>query len=414
MRSSRSRFILSLVSVLGLGCWVSGVSADSSVFDSYVEAHQSEVIRYSKAYGLMPSFLMAHSIVKSSLGSSDFDLKGYVQGLYKDSSSIHQRITESSSDDELIALSFRSEYSKSSTYVADMLALTSLSSLKNLDDTAYPDGKKPVYDYGSMRTALEGSDAPRISSQYYVPLGSDSLGVGDLNSSTVDTSVSIDELAYNDKVALDLLSNGNKNKSWWEFWSDGYLNTGFRITSKKFQPDVKMDSRVRSELAHFSIKGLGKGYHKTNFKGIYAYGSGLKRAVVDSRGSLLGIYSRTVGSSNLFGSYGQVLRADGGYLRVGYRVGSLTDRLPKAILGVTVKSFVESDVSQYAISSLGDKVIGQFYFKPLYKTLYLVKSGSGYIVYDRDLVKVGYSDNSRVDSTYSRVSTSKGDLWLRY
>lgn len=414
MRNSRLRFLFSVVGVLAMGCTVSGVSADSGVFDSYIDAHRDEVIRYSKSYGLMPSFLMAHSIVKSGLGSSKFDLEGYVQGLYKESSPINQRITESSSDDELIALEFRSEYSKSSTYVADMLALTGLTSLKNLDDMAYPDGKKPVYDYGSMRDALGVSDTPKLSIQYHVPLGSDSIGVGDLNTSTVDTSVSIDELAYNDKVALELLSKGNKNKSWWEFWSDGYLNTGFRITSKKFQPDSKMDSRVRSELSHFGLKGLGKGYHKTNFKGIYAYGSGVKRAVVDSRGSLLGIYSRVVTKSSLFGDYGQVLKADGGYLRVGYRVGSLTDKLPRAILGVTVKPFIESDVSQYAISSLGDKVIGQFYFKPLYKTLYLVRSSGGYIVYDRDLVKVGYSDNSRVDSTFSRVSTSKGDLWLRY
>lgn len=390
------------------------VFAESNPLKVFVDANYERVSVLSKEYGVLPSVLMAKLALETGLGASEFNLEGYVKDLYMSNSLTNRLLTETASPDEAVALMFSGEVDKDYGFVSEMNNLLGSSEISSLDTLVFPEGIKPVFDYDTMRGAIPTSDEFDVQPILNIPLSSDSLDLVSIGKESIKNDVIMRNLAYNDELGLGLLGGGNTNKSWWQIWKSGYLESDFRVSDTVADVSELVIDMASAEVSALNLTEIISGsFYETSKEGVYAFGSDSTKALVNQEGRLLGLWSPSLKDFDVFGDYKQVLDVSDGFVTVGYRVGNLID---KPLLEVESMSDFEmtDDLERSMIAVKDLKPVKQFMFAPLYRTLYLVRTGKGHLVVNSDYSEVGTSADKSSDSTYTRVKTEVGDLWLKY
>ena len=124
-----------------------------SVVIKTLEKEKEEVKTQAEKVGFLPSVLMALWVRNTDFGlnPNKFSVSDFVSDLVNSESELAQRLLETGSADEAVALLFKYKYSSESDFVGSMNSALSLPYVKGLDKDVYSKGVKPLYDKEELK-----------------------------------------------------------------------------------------------------------------------------------------------------------------------------------------------------------------------------------------------------------------------
>ena len=124
-----------------------------SILTKTLEKEKEEIKTQAEKVGFLPSVLMALWVRNTDFGlnPSKFSVSDFVSELVNSDSELAQRLLETGSADEAVALLFKYKYSSESDFVGSMNSALSLPYVKGLDKELYSKGVKPLYDKEELK-----------------------------------------------------------------------------------------------------------------------------------------------------------------------------------------------------------------------------------------------------------------------
>ncbi len=389
-------------------------SQTQSVVLRTLDKEKEEVKTQAERVGFLPSVIMALWVRNTDFGLNPnaFSVSDFVSELVNSDSELAQRLLETGSTDEAVALLFKYKYSSEIDFVGSMNSVLSLSYVKGLDRELYSKGVKPLYD----KEELKSGKQHRLS---WVSLNQEADLPSEQLESKADSSLAFERvgekrLAENGEVRFLLPT---ENKHWWEFWK-----RGLEESSITFEKDVVNAPQNVLATASVFAKKLGWSLEgastvKTS-NGLYAVGSDSQKVLVNKLGKVVAVWTKEAKPYGFEGVQ-QIIKGAGGYLTIGLRSSSLLDDTPSVEFNLT-KEFKPDDTLLQLSKS--ERVVGSF-------TLYDV--GVHYVVVEdsttgtyrvlsefggqvgssnRDDIKGGNLEDLAV---YTPIKTGVGVLWVQ-
>lgn len=385
-----------------------------SVVIKTLEKEKEEVKTQAEKVGFLPSVLMALWVRNTDFGlnPNTFSVSDFVSDLVNSESELAQRLLETGSADEAVALLFKYKYSSESDFVGSMNSALSLPYVKGLDKDVYSKGVKPLYD----KEELKRGKQHRLS---WVSLNQDADVPKEQQESQADSTLAFERvgekrLAESNSVGFLL---PNKDKQWWQFWKKGLAES--KITFEK-EP-VNAPQNVLA-IASVFAKKLGWSFEGATVvrtsNGLYAVGSDSQKVLVNKLGKVVAIWTK---ESKPYGFEGvqQIMKGAGGYLTIGLRSSSLLEDIPSVEFALNKEVKVDEKLLQLSAT---EKVIGTF-------TLYDV--GVRFVVVEDSLTgsykvlsefggQVGSSNKDDIKggnledlAVYTPIKTEVGVLWVQ-
>jgi hypothetical protein len=389
-------------------------SQTQSVVLKTLEREKAEVKTQAERVGFLPSVLMALWVRNTDFGlnPSAFSVSDFVSELVNSDSELAQRLLETGSADEAVALLFKYKYSNENDFVGSMNSALSLSYVKGLDKELYYNGVKPLYDKSELKTGKQH----RLS---WVSLNQDADLPSEQLESKADSSLAFERvgekrLAESGEVRFLLPT---ENKHWWEFWKKGLSES--KITFEKETVNAPQNvlaiASVFAKKLGWSFDGAGT--VKTS-NGLYAVGSDSQKVLVNKLGKVVAVWTKEAKPYGFEGVQ-QIVKGANGYLTIGLRSSSLLEDTPSVEFVLNKEGKVDTNLLQLSST---EKVVGTF-------TLYDV--GTRYVVVEdssTDTYKVlsefgGQVGSSNKDdikggnledlAVYTPIKTEVGVLWLQ-
>ena len=389
-------------------------SQTQSVVLRTLDKEKEEVKTQAERVGFLPSVIMALWVRNTDFGLNPnaFSVSDFVSELVNSDSELAQRLLETGSTDEAVALLFKYKYSSEIDFVGSMNSVLSLSYVKGLDRELYSKGVKPLYD----KEELKSGKQHRLS---WVSLNQEADLPSEQLESKADSSLTFERvgekrLAENGEVRFLLPT---ENKHWWEFWK-----RGLEESSITFEKDVVNAPQNVLATASVFAKKLGWSLEgastvKTS-NGLYAVGSDSQKVLVNKLGKVVAVWTKETKPYGFEGVQ-QIIKGAGGYLTIGLRSSSLLDDTPSVEFNLT-KEFKPDDTLLQLSKS--ERVVGSF-------TLYDV--GVHYVVVENSTTgtyrvlsefggQVGSSNKDDIKggnledlAVYTPIKTEVGVLWVQ-
>lgn len=389
-------------------------SQTQSVVLKTLDKEKDEVKTQSERVGFLPSVLMALWVRNTDFGlnPSAFSVSDFVSELVNSDSELAQRLLETGSVDEAVALLFKYKYSGESDFVGSMNSILSLSYVKGLDRELYSKSVKPLYDKGELKSGKQH----RLS---WVSLNQDADLPSEQLESKADSS-----LAFERVGEKRLAESGElrfllpiENKHWWEFWKKGLAES--KVTFEKETVNAPQNVLV---IASVFAKKLGWSFEdvstvKTS-NGLYAVGSDSQKVIVNKLGKVVAVWTKEVKPYG-FDGVQQIIKGANGYLTIGLRSSSLLEDMPSVEFALNKEFKPDETLLQLTKS---EHVVGSF-------TLYDV--GTHYVVVEDTSTgtyrvlsefggQVGSSNKDDIKggnledlAVYTPIKTEVGVLWIQ-
>lgn len=379
-----------------------------------LDKEKEEIKAQAERVGFLPSVLMALWVRNTDFGLSpnDFSVSDFVSELVNSDSELAQRLLETGSTDEAVALLFKYKYSSEGDFVGSMNSALSLLYVKGLDRELYYNGVKPLYD----KEELKKGTRHRLS---WVSLNQEADLPSEQLESKADSSLAFERvgekrLAESGEVRFLLPT---KNKHWWEFWKSGLAesNITFEKDTVNAPQNVLATASVFAKKLGWSLEGTST--VKTS-NGLYAVGSDSQKVLVNKLGKVVAVWTKEAKPYGFEGVQ-QIIKGAGGYLTLGLRSSSLLDDTPSVEFNLTKEFKLDDTLLQLSKS---ERVVGSF-------TLYDV--GVHYVVVEDSTTgayrvlsefggQVGSSNKDDIKggsledlAVYTPIKTEVGVLWVQ-
>ena len=389
-------------------------SQTKSVVLKTLEKEKDEVKAQAERVGFLPSILMALWVRNTDFGlnPSAFSVSDFVSELVTSDSELAQRLLETGSVDEAVALLFKYKYSGESDFVGSMNSVLSLSYVKGLDKELYSKGVKPLYDKSELKTGKQH----RLS---WVSLNQDADLPSEQLESKADSSLAFERvgekrLAESGEVKFLLPT---ENKQWWEFWKKGLAES--KLTFEK--ETVNAPQNVLA-IASVFAKRLGWSFDRATVvntsNGLYAVGSDNQKVLVNKLGRVVAVWTKEVKPYG-FDGVQQILKGADGYLTIGLRSSSLLEDTPSVEFALNKEGKVDTNLLQL---SSNEKVVGTFTLYDVGTRYVVVEDNStgSYKVLSEFGGQVGSSNKDDIKggnledlAVYTPIKTEVGVLWVQ-
>lgn len=389
-------------------------SQTQSVVLQTLGKEKDEVKAQAERVGFLPSVLMALWVRNTDFGlnPSAFSVSEFVSELVNSDSELAQRLLETGSVDEAVALLFKYKYSGESDFVGSMNSVLSLSYVKGLDRELYSKGVKPLYDKGELKSGKQH----RLS---WVSLNQDADLPSEQLESKADSSLAFERvgekrIAESGEVHFLLPT---KNKHWWEFWKKGLAES--KITFEK--ETVNAPQNVLA-IASVFAKKLGWSVDSASTvktsNGLYAVGSDSQKVLVNKLGKVVAVWTKDAKPYG-FDGVQQIVKGAGGYLTIGLRSSSLLEDMPSVEFNLNKEFKPDETLLQL---SKTDHVVGSFTLYDVGTHYVVVEDSStgAYRVLSEFGGQVGSSNKDDIKggnledlAVYTPIKTEVGVLWVQ-
>lgn len=389
-------------------------SQTQSILTKTLEKEKEEVKTQAEKVGFLPSVLMALWVRNTDFGlnPNNFSVSDFVSELVNSDSELAQRLLETGSSDEAVALLFKYKYSGESDFVGSMNSALSLPYVKGLDKEIYSKGVKPLYD----KEELKKGKQHRLSG---VSLNQDADVPKEQQESQADSTLAFERvgekrLAESNSVGFLL---PNKDKQWWQFWKKGLAES--KIT---FEKEIVNAPQNVLAIAQVFAKKLGWSFDgatvvKTS-NGLYAVGSDSQKVLVNKLGKVVAVWTKEPKPYG-FDGVQQIVKGAGGYLTFGLRSSSLLEDTPSVEFALNK----ESKVNEKLLSlNTTEKIIGTFTLYDVGVRYVVVEDSStgSYKVLSEFGGQVGSSNKDDIKggnledlAVYTPIKTEVGVLWVQ-
>jgi hypothetical protein len=389
-------------------------SQTPNILTKTLDKEKEEVKRQAEKVGFLPSVLMALWVRNTDFGlnPNQFSVSDFVSELVNSNSELAQRLLETGSSDEAVALLFKYKYSSESDFVGSMNSALSLPYVKGLDKEVYPKGIKPLYDKDELRTGKQH----RLS---WVSLNQDADVPKEQEESQADSSLAFERvgekrLAESNSVGFLL---PNTDKQWWQFWKKGLAES--KIT---FEKDSVNAPKGVVAVATVFAKKLGWSFDGATVvrtsNGLYAVGSDSQKVLVNKLGKVVAVWTK---ESKPYGFEGvqQIMKGAEGYLTIGLRSSSLLEDTPGVEFALNKNSKVDEKLMQL---NSNESIVGTFTLYDVGVRFVVVEDSStgSYKVLSEFGGQVGSSNKDDIKggnledlAVYTPIKTEVGVLWVQ-